>query len=329
MNSASPTAADAMDLSIIIVNWNSRDYLDKCVASILAETHGVSYEIIVIDAASFDGCDQMLRGKYPSVRFIQSEKNLGFAGANNVAFKAARGRSVLFLNPDTEVIGSAIARLHEQLQRLPDAGSVGCKLLNSDRTVQTSCIQCIPTIVNQLLDCEYLRARWPKSALWGVAPLYETCAEPKVVEAISGACVMLKREVFERIGCFSEDYFMYAEDIDLSYKVSRAGLRNYYVPDATVVHHGGGSTSSSKSDFSTLMMRQAAWLFLRKTRGQIYAFGYRMGMMVSAVYRLLALLVVAPRFAGGERRESWKASCRKWLAIFRWSWGLAAPSLKK
>ena len=96
-----------MDLSIIIVNWNSKDYLRSCIASILAETHDLNFEILVIDSASFDGCDAMLREMYPKVKFIQSDKNLGFAKANNVAFRASRGEAVLFLNPDTELVGSA------------------------------------------------------------------------------------------------------------------------------------------------------------------------------------------------------------------------------
>jgi len=314
------TALNSMvDLSIIIVNWNSKDYLDKCLASLPSGMDGLQYEIIVIDAASFDGCDRMLGEKYPRVRFIQSEKNLGFAGANNAAFKVSKGRSVLFLNPDTEIIGSAIQRMHEQLQHLPEAGAVGCKLLNADRTVQTSCIQSIPTILNQILDSEYLRARWPKSALWGMSPLYEEGAQPRVVEAISGACVMLKREVFEKVGWFSEEYFMYAEDIDLGYKVTRTGFRNYYVPDVTVVHFGGGSSQGAASNFSVVMMRESIWRFLSKTRGQIYGFGYRGSMLISSFVRLACLVTLFPVQQARRRGRSWNASVRKWLAILRWS----------
>ena len=131
----------------------------------------------------------------------------------------------LFLNPDTELVGPAINVLFDHLRALPDAGAVGCKLLNSDGTVQTSCIQSIPTILNQVLDSEASRAKWPRSLLWGMAPLFSASENPEEVEAITGACVMLKREVFEEVGLFSEDYFMYAEDIDLSYKIRKAGVQ--------------------------------------------------------------------------------------------------------
>ena len=307
----------SMDLSIIIVNWNSRDYLRKCLASVFAETRGIDFEVLVIDSASFDGCGEMLREHFPQVRFIQSEKNVGFARANNAAFAVSRGGCVLFLNPDTELVGPAVNTLYERLRSFPNAGAVGCRLLNTDRTVQTSCIQSIPTILNQLLDSEFLRARWPRSKLWGMAPLYEAPDGPREVEAISGACVMLKRETFERVGRFSEDYFMYAEDIDLSYKVRQVGCSNYYVPDAAVVHHGGSSAGKAPGNFSVVMMREAIWRFLRKTRGDLYGFVYRQVMCASALCRLLVLGVAAPLGFAGSSGSS--ESSRKWRAILRWS----------
>src|SRR4030066_516351 len=151
-----------MDLSIIIVNWNSKEYLRKCIASILAATNAIEFEIVVIDNASFDGSGEMLKQCYPQVQFIQSEKNLGFSKANNEAFRVTHGQYVLFLNPDTEIVGTAIPIMLGYLQQMPNAGSVGCKLLNADKTVQTSCIQPFPTILNQFLDSEFLRALWPK-----------------------------------------------------------------------------------------------------------------------------------------------------------------------
>ncbi len=308
-----------MNLSIIIVNWNSRQYLQKCIASILSETCGLHYEIIVVDAGSFDGCDQMLRETYPEVRFIQSDRNIGFAKANNMAFRVSRGACLLFLNPDTELPEPSINVMYENLQRIPNVGAVGCKLLNSNRTVQTSCIQSMPTILNQLLDSEYLRARWPKSALWGISPLFEKDAEPKVVEAIVGACVMLKREVFKQVGLFSEDYFMYAEDIDLCYKVRQAGYTNYYIPGVTMIHHGGGCSQVATSNFCTVMMRESVWRFFRKTHGRGYGMGYRAAMLVSSLVRVVLLLMLLPVQQANRRRPSWNASLQKWLAVLRWS----------
>lgn len=303
-------------LSIVIVNWNSRDYLKTCLASLFVQTE-MDIEVVVIDSGSFDGCELMLREHYPQVRFIQSMENLGFAKANNRAFRESTGDCVLFLNPDTEVVGPAVDSLFFRLNSSPAYGAVGAKLLNSDGSVQSSSIQATPTILNKLLDWDVLKTTWPRSSLWGMAPLYD--GETGAVEAISGACLMVKRRVFEEVGGFSEDYFMYAEDVDLAYKIRTAGYQNVYVPEATVTHHGGSSSSGSASTFAAVMMPEATWRFLRKTRGHRYALGYRIGMCASALGRLTALGLVLPVCLNGHRSGWWKAAIRKWLAVLRWS----------
>src|SRR5262249_2706071 len=158
----------------------------------------------------------------------QSKKNLGFAGANNAAFAHSRGRNVLFLNPDTEVMGNALSVMCSALDAIPDAGGVGCTLLNSDLSLQTSCIQAFPSILNQTLDFDFLQHLFPKSTLWGMRPLYAPAGPAVTVDIISGACLMVRRITFEQVGQFSTDYFMYAEDMDLCYKFTLAGWRNYF-----------------------------------------------------------------------------------------------------
>jgi GT2 family glycosyltransferase len=308
-----------MDLSIIIVNWNSKDFLMKCLASIAARTSGVDFEVIVIDSGSFDGCDEMLHEHYPHTRFIQSTLNLGFARANNCAAHAASGDYLLFLNPDTELIGPAINQLLEKTRSLPDAAAVGGRLLNSDRTTQSSCIQPIPTILNRLLDSELLKRLWPASPLWGAAALYRDATDPQEVEAISGACLMVRREVFASVGGFTEDYFMYAEDVDLAYKVRKRGYKNYYVPGATLIHHGGSSSELASNTFAAVMIPEATFRFLRKTRGYAYGLAYRMAMCASGLGRLLLLGLSQPIWTRYRSRASWKASCDKWLAVLWWS----------
>jgi GT2 family glycosyltransferase len=311
-----------MDISIIIVNWNSKDYLQKCIASILEWTSHVDFEIVVIDSASFDGADKMLKQCYPQVRFIQSDINLGFAKANNVAFRSSIGSHILFLNPDTQLIGPAIKILFDDMQILPKAGAVGCKLFNADKSIQTSCIQAFPTLLNQLLNSEFLRALFPKSSFWGMSSLFSASNEPAEVEMISGACLMVRRSLFEQVGGFSEDYFMYAEDLDLCYKIRNAGYLNYYIPSASVIHFGGGSTTKSPSDFSVVMMRESIWRFMKKNRGRIYGSAYRVSVTVSAISRLLLLTLLLPAQYFGKNSASWKGSLKKWWAILGWSLGL-------
>ena len=311
-----------MDLSIIIVNWNSADFVSKCLTSVFANTQGVSFEVIVVDSGSFDGCGEMVAAGFPQVRFVQSEKNVGFSRANNLGVERASGEYLLFLNPDTEVIGPAIQVLVEQARKLPRAGAVGCRLLNRDGSLQTSCVQSFPTIANQVLDSDFLRQAFPRASLWGMEPLYAASQEPLEAEAIEGACVLMKRDVFKRIGQFSTDYFMYAEDIDLCYKTQQHGYTNYYVPQASIMHFGDGAVSRAKSNFAVVMASESVWRFLRKYRGSAYAFVFRQALFVGALGRLSLLsgrkLVSALAGSPADSTASWM----KWKAIARWSAGL-------
>ena len=308
-----------MDLSIIVVNWRSAAFVAQCLKSIRKEEVSLRYEIIVVDNASFDGCDRALREQGLDATYIQSEKNLGFAGANNLAFSASQGRSVLFLNPDTEMRGPAIQRLYDALRRLSSAGAVGPKLLNADGSIQTSCIQSFPTLLNQTLDFEFLRRRFPLSSLWGMAPLHVTNDEPAEVEVISGACLMITREAFEQVGRFSEDYFMYGEDADLCLKLRKAGYKSCYVPDATVVHFGGSSSGQATSGFSAMMTREALLRYFQKWHGGFYAVNYRGATLLVSLFRLAVLIVLLPIQWLPAKKKASAGSIQKWWAILRWS----------
>ncbi len=315
--------AHEMDLSIIIINWKSAAFLRNCVASIRANTVDLSFETIVVDNGSFDGCGEMLEREFPGVIFIQSDENLGFAGANNLGFTHSKGRTVLFLNPDTEVLGPAVHMMWSFLESGADAGAVGGKLLNSDRSIQTSCIQRFPSILNQMLDFDCLRELFPRSTLWGTWPLFRDSATPAAVDVITGACLMVKRGVLENVGVFSSDYFMYAEDVDLCYKIQQQGWKCFYVPQAVVVHHGGRSSDSKpESNFAVILARESMLKFMRKRKGSLYAAAYRFTTALIAVGRLLALGVVVLLTAGQVRRKSIGVAFAKWASVLRWAVGL-------
>jgi len=245
-------------VSVLIVNWNSKDYVRQCLTSMFAHCRSTRLEVIVVDGASFDGCDEMLRNEFPGVHFVQSPDNVGFARANNLGARHATGEYLLLLNPDTLFIEDSLRVMVEQIEILPNAGAIGCRLLNGDRTVQTSCVQTFPTVLNQMLASDYLLRRFPACKLWGVSPLFATPMKPAVVEVVSGACILIARSIFNAVGGFTEDYFMYSEDLDLCFKLRRAGHLVYYVPYSSVVHFGGGSTTNAASNFSTVMMRSAS-----------------------------------------------------------------------
>lgn len=311
----------AADLSIIIINWNSADYVRKCLSSLYQGVNKTSFETIIVDNASYDNCEELVKRDFPDVKFVQSELNIGFAKANNLGFKYSKGRTLLFLNPDTEIIGSAIDDMFSSLHSLPIAGAVGCKLLNTDSSIQTSCIQAFPTIVNQALDIEFLRIKFPQLKLWGIKPLFISDIDPTDVQVISGACMMIKRDIFERVNYFSTDYFMYSEDVDICHKIKLAGYGIYYINKAEVVHHGGGSTQGKQQDFfSTVLMKESLLKFLIKTRGQTYGNVYRVSMVLIALFRLLVISLILPLYT--IKNKSLKYTFNKWKKILRWSIGM-------
>ncbi|MFZ0300331.1 MAG: glycosyltransferase family 2 protein [Candidatus Sulfotelmatobacter sp.] len=315
-----------MDLSIIVINWNSAGFVRKCLQSVYAGTTGCEFEVIVVDNASFDECGEIVRNEFPAAKFIQSDLNLGFARANNLGARETTGRNLLFLNPDTEIVGDALLRMVSFLDTQPDAGLVGCKLLNTDLSLQTSCVQAFPSLLNQALDNEHLRRVFPNLRLWGMQALL-TDGKPAEVEVVAGACLMIKSEVFEAIGQFSSNYFMYAEDADLCFKVKQAGWKNHYLSGASVVHHGGQSSGKKpESNFASIMMRESLLEFMRLRRGSLYAIAYQLTTIVIAVLRLLLLMVAFVFTLGGEKRKALRPAFAKWVKVLRWGLRMEAWS---
>ena len=333
---ASPVGAPAaletapVNLSIIYVNWNSVEFLRRSIASVYRHTKDTSFEIIVVDNASPEIGIDSVKQQFPQILLLKSPSNLGFAGGNNLGFRHSRGDYLLLLNPDTELCEPSIDVLMQRILRLPDAGIVGCKLLNSDGSVQLSSIQKFPTILNQALDAEYLQLRWPRCPLWQTASLFAAGAGLIRAEAISGACMLLRRHVFEQVGLMSEDYFMYAEDIDLSYKVRRAGFVNYYVGQTAILHHGGRSSAKqSVSNWATIMKYRAMVKLFQNTRGRFYAGAYRAAMGSVAAGRLILLAVAVPFSRVFEQHERVKLAFSKWKAVLGWAVGWRAFAAEK
>ena len=317
-----------MELSIIIVNWNALDYLRECIASIYENTGGIDFEIIVVDNASTKGNLDILNILYPDIILIKSGKNLGFAGANNLGCRQAKGDYVLLLNPDTKLVGSAITILLDRIKQLPSAGIIGCRQVNPDLSVQTTSIQKFPTILNQILNIEVLRLRWPGFPLWNIAPLFSENSAPVAVDVIPGACMLLRRQVFERVGMFSEEYFMYAEDIDLNIKIKQIGLKNYYVSEAVIIHYGGKSSSQANvNQWATMMKYRAMDIYYSKYHGRVYAMIYRASMGASAMGRILLIALAFPFGNILCDRHALRLAIKKWGAVLIWTLGLADRSL--
>lgn len=238
-----------MDLSVIIVNYNVRQFLENALTSIYRAMEGIDGEVFVVDNASDDGSVEMVRTKFPSVKLIESPKNLGFAKANNTALKQAKGRFLLLINPDTVVQEDTFTVMMRFFDENPDVGLAGCKILNPDGSFQLPCRRSFPTPWVAFTKIFGLAGMFPKSRLFGKYNLtYLSEDETYEVDAVSGSFMFLRREVYEKIGGLDETFFMYGEDLDWCYRVSQSGYKVYYVHSTKIIHFKGESTKRSNID---------------------------------------------------------------------------------
>ncbi len=260
-------------LSIIIVNWNTRDMLVQCLLSVCsdlaaAEDAGPSVprlaaEVIVVDNASSDDSAAVVCERFPWVHLIRNAENAGFARANNQGLQAAAGRYLLLLNSDTVVHPGALATLVQFMDAHPRAGACGARLLNADGSLQHACHPML-TPGREFWRLLFLERVWPRATYPMAGWSTETaCA----VEAIKGACLLLRRTALDQIGLLDEAYFMYTEEVDLCRRLSLGGWELWYVPQAVVTHYGGAS-SSQMADAMYLQLYRSKLQFYRKFGGE-------------------------------------------------------------
>ncbi len=253
-----------INLSIIIVNYNVKEYLKNLINSIQKAAQDLSVEIIVIDNASSDGSVEEIGNLFPEVRLIPSDKNLGFGKANNLGLEMSTGKYILLLNPDTIVKENTFTELIKFLENNPEAGMLGCKVLNPDGTLQLPCRRSFPTPWVSFTKITGLSSLFPKSRFFAKYNLtYLNENEVNEVDAISGAFMFLRREVYEKIGGFDPQFFMYGEDLDLCFRTQKSGYKVFYVPHTEIIHYKGESTRRSNLD-ETRVFYDAMSLFVKK-----------------------------------------------------------------
>jgi len=233
-----------MQLSIIIVNYNSKLLLEQCLISVKKAMTGIDTEIIVVDNNSADGSKEYLPVKFDYVKFIFNTENMGFAKACNRGFKSSSGKYILFLNPDTILTETCLMDCISFFETHPDAGAVGVRMHDIRRRYLKESKRGVPTPATSFYKLFGLASLFPESRTF--AKYYQGHLPENVnnlVEVLSGAFMMIRREVFEKINGFDEDFFMYGEDIDLSIRISQSGYKNYYLGKITVTHLKGGSTT--------------------------------------------------------------------------------------
>lgn len=253
-----------MQLSIIIVNYNVKHFLKNLIDSIIKSVTNLSYEIIVVDNASNDDSVEEIRNSFPFVKLIANKENIGFGKANNQAMKIASGDYFVLINPDSIVKTDTFDILIKFFENHHDAGMIGCKVLNPDGSLQLACRRSFPGVWTSFTKVTGLSSLFPKSKLFAKYNLtYLDENEINEVDAISGAFMMFRKEVYERIGGFDEDFFMYGEDLDLCYRTQKAGYKIYYVPTTEIIHYKGESTKRSSLD-ETVLFYEAMKIFVRK-----------------------------------------------------------------
>ncbi len=308
-----------IDVSVVIVNWNTKDLLRPCLQSLREDVRDLAHEIIVVDNASSDGSAAMVRSAFPDVVLIENADNVGFPRANNQALARCCGRYVLLLNPDTLVESPAIPPMVARLDADPALGAAGCRLVRPDRSVQYECARNFPTLWNVAFELTGLTRLLPRHRIvghWMMTDWDHTT--DRLVPCLLGACILVRRDVIDALGGLDEH--TYLEDIDLCYRIQQTGRRILYVSGATILHYGGVSTERSGGYASYRHVQvawNALWLFFRKHRGPATAGAYRALVFVTTTAGVVGLW--AWSLLRGRRPGRTTARLHKAMALWRWS----------
>ena len=252
-----------MKLSVVIVSYNVSHYLLQCLDSLQRALRGIDGEVIVVDNLSRDNSVTLVHQAHPEVKVIENLHNLGFSKANNIALRQAKGEYALLLNPDTIVADNTIRDCIAFLDLHPDAGAAGVMMLNADGTVAPESRRGVPTPLTSFYKLSGLCRMFPRSPRFGRYYLgHLPWQTPQQIDIVSGAFCMLRRSVLDKVGLLDEDYFMYGEDIDLSYRILKQGATNWYLP-YPILHYKGESTQKSSFRYVHVFY-QAMLIFFRK-----------------------------------------------------------------
>jgi GT2 family glycosyltransferase len=291
-----------LDVSIIIVNWNTKELLARCLQSVYEAGESLGSEVFVVDNASTDGSAAMVQERFSWAHLVENQENVGFARANNQAITLSQGRYVLLLNSDTEVHQGALETLVQFMAAHPQAGGCGPRLLNPDGSLQRSCHPMLTpwrefwrlTFLDRLWHrASYVQERWDQET-------------PRWVEVIKGACLLLRRAALDEVGLLDERYFMYTEEMDLCYRLSQAGWDLWWVPRAVVRHYGEASTKQ---------MAEAMYVQLYRSKAQFHRkFGSNRR---ARVFKVLLALAFFPRWIVAPMAQAFAPGLKTRACTFR------------
>jgi len=253
-----------MKLSVIIVNYNVKHFLEQCLHSVYKAAKGIETEIFVVDNNSVDGSAELIREKFPDLHFIENKENVGFSRANNQAIKLAKGEYILLLNPDTVVEEDTFSKVTGFMDKHPEAGGLGVKMIDGKGNFLPESKRGLPTPWVAFYKMFGLSKLFPNSRKFGKYHLsYLNENEIHEIEIIAGAFMLLRKETLDKVGLLDEAFFMYGEDIDLSYRIILGGYKNYYFPETTIIHYKGESTKKGSLNYVKVFYN-AMIIFARK-----------------------------------------------------------------
>lgn len=282
-HNGSTAESGLIDISVVIVSWNTRDLLSRCITSVTrqVEDTGLLVEIIVVDNASSDGTIDLINQEYPNCTVIPLPENRGFAAANNLGIAQAQGSALLLLNPDTEMLPDSLSGLWRALQASPRVGMVGALLLNPDGSLQSAGYR-FPGLVQAFLDIFPIHPRLIGSRLNGRIPPGDGLS-PTAIDHPLGACMLVRRGVVEQVGMLDERYFIYSEEIDWCRRIIAAGWTILTAPAARVIHYGGQSTGQMP-DVMFLQLHRSRNRYFRRYHSPEFVSALRMTVRLGAAY---------------------------------------------
>lgn len=282
-----------MELSVIIVSYNVRQYLKNCLLTVKKASAEIHCEIFVIDNRSSDGSQEMLRKEFPELNLIFNDTNRGFSAANNQGIIAAKGKFVLLLNPDTTISDDCFIKCLKFMNDHPEAGAIGAKMINEEGLFLPESKRALPSPATSFFKITGLAGVFPRSSVFNRYYMPQVGTdETAPIEVIPGAFMFIRREALEKAGILDEDYFMYGEDIELSYRLLKTGYLNFYYPAVSIVHFKGKSTDrKSYSDISYFY--KAMRIFAGKRQKEKFSIFYF--FIIPATY-LIESFAFAKRF---------------------------------
>lgn len=313
-----------MDVSVIIVNWNTKVLLYNCLQSILEQVGDVDYEIIVVDNASSDSSADMVQSDFPDVTLIVEQSNRGYAAATNTGIRVAQGRYVLVLNSDTLICDAAIEKTVRYADRHPEAAVVGCQVRESLDKVQMTCFR-FPSLLNLFLRVSGLAMCFKKNRCFGREDMrwWQRDTE-REVDVVSGMFLLVRHKAIDEVGLMDEAFFLYCEETDWCYRFAKAGWKMLFWPGAFILHPDGGG-HSSKTDRLKLkiQMQKSIVLFFRKHYGIIACFAGRalLSFHAACKYILCAVLLAWGRICGRNVDRELAEKEERWLVLKYYAFG--------